>query len=118
MSLPNNSFFQHKTDKVINNTVIWCIFMIIIAVVALLVSSGKSNAVEKIGIFVAGCSLLSLFSMVVAYSFIDGDVHKDKLNEISKITDKTSRINALKDFKNKLNVIYKDDTGWPWSPPI
>ena len=92
--------------------------MIIIAVVALLVSSGKSNAVGKIGIFVSGCSLLSLFCMAIACSFIHGDVHKDKLNEISKITDKTSRINALKDFKNKLNALYKDDDGWPWSPPI
>jgi len=107
MVVPDNSFFQHKNDKVTNNIAIWCIVMMIIAVVAVMLSKGKFGTV------VAVCSLISLFSMIGA-GYIPGDVNANEMNEINKITDETSRNNALKEFNAKLDKKYKDDTGWPW----
>ena len=116
MALPDNSFFQHKNAKVTTNALLWCFVMVIIIFIAASVSGyfSSSNIAKKGGQAVMAISLLSLVGMVIGAGFIEGDVHANELNEINKITDNTSRNNALKEFNAKLDKKYKDDTGWPW----
>ena len=137
--LPNNSFYQYpskyapdKNSKFTN--IVGCGGLVALICSILLARPDEKGftTTKKIAI---GLLVLAIVCFIVWLTFFnlksDGDVHEGEINrirEMQKINDKdvekirhevNIKNNKLDDdFNIKLNALYKDDDGWPWSDPV
>ena len=125
MDLPNNSFFQYPSDYAPdkNKNFIWILLAgwIVFLIGGLAFALSPDPRFSGIGsnIFL-GLFIITFITFVVLSCLMsNGDVHANEMNKIIEFKTDAIKYKKLEDeFKIKLNNIYKDDTGWPWSPPI
>ena len=122
MDLPNNSFFQYPSDYAPdkNKNFIWIllagwIVFLIGGVLNWSPDPESRNIVPKvlfgffIVIFITFCVLLGLQG---------SGYNVKKLEGINNIKNRNDKKDAKAKFIKELNETYKNDDGWPWSPPI
>ena len=118
--LPDNSFFQSGELKNLTFPGILCVGGFVFIGIGIKFFD-KHKIIGGISMGLGTVCFIIMFILLV-FSLIRPK-YRDKiikLNSMPNITydDRKSHMNAWREFDAKINALYKDDDGWPWSPPI